>query len=80
MMPRLKNMYEKEILPKLMAKLNYKNKHQAPKVIKVVLNVGLGEDATDSKKINNPNMIRNTINEELSTCLNKNLFMSFEIC
>ena len=51
MMPRLKNMYEKEILPKLMAKLNYKNKHQAPKVIKVVLNVGLGEDATDSKKI-----------------------------
>ena len=50
-MPRLKNMYEKEILPKLMAKLNYKNKHQAPKVIKVVLNVGLGEDATDSKKI-----------------------------
>ena len=51
MIPRLKNIYDKEILPKLMAKLNYSNKHQAPKVIKVVLNVGLGEDATDSKKI-----------------------------
>ena len=51
MIPRLKNMYEKEILPKLMVKLNFKNKHQAPKVIKVVLNVGLGEDAGDAKKV-----------------------------
>ena len=51
MTPRLKNIYEKEILPKLMVKLNYTNKHQAPKIIKVVLNVGLGEDATDAKKV-----------------------------
>ena len=51
MIPRLKNIYDKEILPKLMAKLNCTNKHQVPKVIKVVLNVGLGEDATDAKKI-----------------------------
>jgi|TARA_B110000259_G_C13870709_1_gene344719 large subunit ribosomal protein L5 len=51
MMPRLKNIYEKEILPKLMVKLNCTNKHQTPKVIKVVLNVGLGEDATDAKKV-----------------------------
>ena len=51
MTTRLKNVYEKEILPKLMAKLNYTNKHQAPKIIKVVLNVGLGEDATDAKKV-----------------------------
>ena len=51
MTPRLKNIYEKEILPKLMEKLKYKNKHEAPKVIKVVLNVGLGEDATDAKKV-----------------------------
>jgi len=34
-----------------MEKLKYKNKHEAPKVIKVVLNVGLGEDATDAKKV-----------------------------
>ena len=51
MIPRLKNIYEKEILPKLMAKLNYKNKHQAPKITKIILNVGLGEDASDSKKV-----------------------------
>ena len=51
MIPRLKNIYEKEILPKLMAKLNYTNKHQAPRVVKIILNGGLGEDATDAKKV-----------------------------
>jgi len=51
MIPRLKNIYDKEILPKLMTKLNLTNKHQAPKIIKIILNVGLGEDASDAKKI-----------------------------
>jgi large subunit ribosomal protein L5 len=51
MIPRLKNMYEKEILPKLMTKLNYSNKHQVPKITKIILNVGMGEDATDAKKV-----------------------------
>ncbi len=48
---RLKNIYEKEILPKLMTKLNYSNKHQAPKITKIILNIGLGEDASDAKKV-----------------------------
>ena len=51
MIPRLKNIYEKEILPKLMTKLNYSNKHQVPKITKIILNVGMGEDATDAKKV-----------------------------
>ena len=34
-----------------MTKLNYKNKHQAPKILKIILNVGLGEDASDAKKV-----------------------------
>ena len=51
MTPRLKNIYDNEILPKLMTKLNYKNKHQVPKLTKIVLNMGLGEDASDAKKV-----------------------------
>ena len=51
MIPRLKIAYENEILPKLMAKLKFSNKHQVPKIKKVVLNIGLGEDATDAKKV-----------------------------
>ena len=51
MIPRLKTLYDKNIVNNLMSKLNYKNKHQTPKLLKVVLNMGLGEDASDGKKI-----------------------------
>ena len=51
MKARLKDIYDKEIISKLMSKFNYKNKHQVPKITKIVLNMGLGEDAADSKKI-----------------------------
>ena len=37
MVPRLKILYEKNIVTNLMNKLNYKNKHQAPKLVKIVL-------------------------------------------
>ena len=51
MIPRLKNIYDKEITSKLMSKLNFKNKNQVPKITKIVLNMGLGQDASDGKKI-----------------------------
>ena len=51
MTPRLKLQYEKDIIPKLMKKFDYKNKHQVVKIQKVVLNMGLGEDASDNKKL-----------------------------
>ena len=50
-MPRLKTTYEKEIVSKLMNKLSLKNKHDVPKIDKIILNMGLGEDASDGKKI-----------------------------
>ena len=51
MIPRLKAAYDKDIVSKLMSKLNLKNKHQVPKIQKVILNMGLGEDASDGKKL-----------------------------
>ena len=50
-MSRLKQTYEKEIISKLMSKLSLKNKHDVPKVKKIILNMGLGEDASDGKKL-----------------------------
>ena len=50
-MSRLKTTYEKEIITKLMSKLSLKNKHDVPRIKKIVLNMGLGEDASDGKKI-----------------------------
>ncbi len=51
MIPRLKIAYQKEIIVKLMSKLNVKNKHEVPKIQKIILNMGLGEDASDGKKL-----------------------------
>ena len=50
-MSRLKTTYEKEIVAKLMSKLSLKNRHDVPKIIKIILNMGLGEDASDGKKL-----------------------------
>ena len=50
-MSRLKITYDKEITAKLMSKLSLKNKHDVPKVKKIILNMGLGEDASDGKKL-----------------------------
>ena len=50
-MPRLKTTYEKEIVSKLLSKLSLKNKHDVPKIKKIILNMGLGEDASDGKKL-----------------------------
>jgi len=51
MNPRLKIVYENNIIKTLMTKLNFKNKHEVPKVVKIILNMGLGEDGSDNKKM-----------------------------
>ena len=51
MIPRLKTIYEKDIINKLMTKLEVKNRHEVPRIEKIILNMGLGEDASDSKKM-----------------------------
>ena len=51
MIARLKTNYNNKIISNLMNKLNVKNKNQVPKIEKVILNMGLGEDGSDSKKL-----------------------------
>ncbi len=49
MIPRLKELYVKEIRPGLKEKFGFKNYYMAPKLEKVVLNMGLGLDGSDKK-------------------------------
>ena len=49
MMPRLKEIYFKEIQPNLKEKFGFKNTYMGPKLQKVILNMGLGLDGNDSK-------------------------------
>ncbi|MDX1777716.1 MAG: 50S ribosomal protein L5, partial [Thermodesulfobacteriota bacterium] len=42
-MTRLKEHYQKELIPKLMKEFNYKNKMQVPRIQKLLLSMGVGE-------------------------------------
>ncbi|WP_456434242.1 50S ribosomal protein L5 [Thermosulfuriphilus sp.] len=50
-MPWLKELYQKECVPKLMEKFGYKNPMQVPRLEKIVLNMGLGEAIQNPKII-----------------------------
>lgn len=50
-MPRLKARYRAEILPELRTEFGFANVMQVPTVTKVVVNMGVGEAARDSKLI-----------------------------
>jgi len=49
MEPRLKSIYKTEILPQLKDSLGVQNVMEVPKLVKIVINMGLGLDANDNK-------------------------------
>ena len=50
-MPRLKARYREEIVPALQSEFQFKNIMQVPGLTKIVVNMGVGEAARDSKLI-----------------------------
>ena len=53
MIPRLKDQYDKKIIENIQKKFSMKNRLMVPKLLKVVMNMGLGKDSTDKKIIQN---------------------------
>ncbi len=53
----LKEQYQKEIVPAMMKKFNYKSVMEVPKLEKIVINIGLG-DIKD-----NPKSLENAVND-----------------
>ena len=53
MIPRLKEHYEKKIISELQKEFSLKNKLMVPKIEKVILNMGLGQNASDKKILQN---------------------------
>ena len=51
--PRYQELYENEIVPALQEKYGYKNKHELPKLEKIVINQGVGDATQDRKHIEN---------------------------
>ncbi len=46
---RLRERYEREVLPALMKDMGYKNRMQVPRLDKIVINIGLGEAIQNAK-------------------------------
>lgn len=53
----LRELYQKEVIPKMMNKFNYKSVMEVPKLEKIVINIGLG-DIKD-----NPKSLENAVND-----------------
>ena len=53
MKPRLKEYYEKTIVTDIQKEFSLKNKLMVPKITKVILNMGLGQNANDKKILQN---------------------------
>jgi large subunit ribosomal protein L5 len=51
--PRLKERYRREIIPALMKRFHYTNIFQAPRLVKIVINMGLGEAVANAKVLDN---------------------------
>ena len=50
-MPRLQERYTETVHPALMEEFGYENRMQAPRLEKIVVNMGVGEAVQDAKKI-----------------------------
>jgi len=50
-MTRLQEHYDKTVRPALVSEFGYKNSLEAPRIEKIVVNIGMGEAVGDSKKI-----------------------------
>jgi len=62
MAPRLQERYEQEIAPALLKEFSFKNRMQAPKLKKIVVNMGLGE------AIQNPKVVDAAVDELRAIC------------
>jgi large subunit ribosomal protein L5 len=51
MKPRLQVEYESEVVPALMKRFSYKSVMQAPRITKIVVNMGVGDAIQDSKNL-----------------------------
>ena len=52
-METLREQYEKEVVPALMKKFNYKSVMEVPKLEKIVINIGLGDIRENPKSLEN---------------------------
>jgi large subunit ribosomal protein L5 len=80
MTTRLEKVYKEQIVPKLMEKFSYENVMQVPRLVKVTLNMGVGEAAGNKKILENANADMTKIAGQKSvSTLSKKSIATFKI-
>lgn len=51
-MARLKDFYKKDVVPMMVKRFGYKSIMEVPKILKITLNMGVGEAVGDKKVMN----------------------------
>ena len=73
--PRLKGFYRDEIVPQLMERFNYENRHAVPALQKIVLNMGVGLATEDSSLVGEAKKVLRIVSgqEPVATLARKNV-------
>ncbi len=78
--PRLKEKYKNEIVPALIKELDIKNINDCPKLEKIVVNMGVGEAASDSKQLDSAmNDMRTITGQQPMVCRARKSIAGFKI-
>jgi large subunit ribosomal protein L5 len=78
--PRLKEKYKNEIVPALIKELDIKNINDCPKLEKIVVNMGVGEAASDSKQLDAAmNDMRTITGQQPMVCRARKSIAGFKI-
>jgi len=67
-MIRLKEKYQKEVIPTLLKKEEYKNVMQLPKIEKVVVNTGFGREVTSKTSGERNKFLKNVLGDVAAIC------------
>jgi len=75
MLLRFKDLYKESIKQSLQNQFKYKNSHQIPKLLKIVLNMGVSDPVSDSKALNHAisDMTLITGQKPFVTCAKKSI-------
>ena len=74
-MEKLREQYEKEVIPALMKKFEYKSVMQVPRLDKIVINIGLGDTKENPKSLENAmnDLTQNTCQRPMITKSKKSI-------
>jgi large subunit ribosomal protein L5 len=65
--------YNKEVVPKMMSELGIKNRNQVPRLLKIVINMGIGVKEKDSVKIHSQELAKISGQKPLITRAKKSI-------